>query len=83
MPVNPYYHRCMECRGRPVRIRTKDGRVHHGIVERVTPTHVYLRPMHRGLGGYGYGWGFGGFGLGFVSGIALGAIAAFSPLFFW
>ncbi|MEN1969475.1 hypothetical protein WMZ97_15540 [Lentibacillus sp. N15] len=91
MPVNPYYHQCMRCVGRPVQIRTRDGRIHRGVIDRVNNTHVYLRPMgNRNLGGFGYGYGgwgwgggWGGFGLGFASGIALTAIAAFSPLFFW
>lgn len=83
MVVNPFYHQCLQCIGKPARIRTVDGHIHHGIVERVNHTHVFLRPMrNRNLGRFGYG-GWGGWGLGFASGIALAAIAAFSPLFFW
>lgn len=86
MSVNPYYHQCLQCIGRPAKIRTRDGRIHCGVVEQVNHTHVFLRPMrNRNLGGFGYGyggWGGGGWGLGFVSGIALAAIVAFSPLFF-
>jgi hypothetical protein len=67
--------------GRGVQIRLHDGRVHRGIIERVTPSRVYLRPFGntRNFGGYGYGF-FGGFATGF----AFGAIAslAFIP-FFW
>ncbi|MBT2217786.1 hypothetical protein KK120_18400 [Virgibacillus dakarensis] len=90
MSVNPYYHQCLRCVGRPVRIRTRDGRVHHGVVSRVSNSHVYLRPMgNRNFGGFGYGYGgYGGYGgwgwgWGFGAGIALAAIAALSPLFFW
>lgn len=74
--------------GRPVRIRTMDGNDHHGIITRVSPTHVYLRPMPpRNVGGrFGYGYGlWWGFGLGFGIGIALGAIVgiALVPWGWW
>lgn len=83
--------------GRPVQIRTHDGTIHRGIIQRVDRRNVYLSPMGRpGLGGYGYGFGgfgaVGGFGVGgfgyrpgFGAGIALGAIAtlALVPFLFW
>lgn len=80
-----YYGMCQRYQGRAVEIRTRDGRVHRGIIHRVTPNRVFLQPMRRtrNLGGfgYGYGWGWGGFGLG----IALGAIAGIALLgaFWW
>lgn len=68
--------------GRPVEIRTRDGRVHRGIITHVDNHRVYLRPLGGGRGyGWGWGWGWGGFGLG----IALGAIGTLAvlPWFFW
>lgn len=84
MSCNHYYNLCKKGVGRAVTIRTVDGRVHHGVISHVTPTHVYLRPLGRNLGGLGYGY-YGGWGWGFGAGIALGAIAtlAFLPFFFW
>lgn len=88
-----YYQMCRGGIGRPVRITMRDGRVHTGIIDRVTPSRVYLRPMGGGRGGrrqYG-GFGYGGFaypywgwGWGFGAGLALGAIVglAFLP-WFW
>nr|WP_249310273.1 hypothetical protein [Bacillus sp. FJAT-49736] len=86
---------CQRGIGRPVEIRTKDGRIHRGIIHRVDNRMVYLRPLSgAGYGGYaypfygGYGypyWGGWGWGWGFGAGIALGAIGAlaFLPWFFW
>ncbi|WP_067839522.1 hypothetical protein [Amphibacillus sediminis] len=82
-----HYQYCCQNIGRPVLIRTVDGREHRGVISRVTNSHVYLTPLQareRGLGfgfyGYGYPWrpGFGW-------GVALGAIAtvALLPFFFW
>ncbi|MDQ0272307.1 hypothetical protein [Cytobacillus purgationiresistens] len=74
-----HYERCRGGIGRPVEVRMHDGRIHRGIIDRVSRDRVYLRPMGRNYGGYGYwGWGFG-------AGFAFGAIAtlAFLPLFFW
>ncbi|MCT2537776.1 hypothetical protein NC661_12500 [Aquibacillus koreensis] len=84
--MSRYYHDCKNNIGRPVKIVTRDGKVHRGMIERVNNTHVFLKPMSSNLGGYGYGfyrpWGFGA-GLGW--GVALGSIAtlAFLPFFFW
>ncbi|KRG11412.1 hypothetical protein [Lederbergia galactosidilytica] len=81
MSANHYYHACRGGVGRPVMIRTKDDQVHRGIIDRVSPNRVYLRPLGRSnYGGYGYGWGWG---WGFGWGVALGAIAtlAFIPFF--
>lgn len=80
-----YYHGlCNKYRGRAVEIRTRDGRVHRGIIHHVSGNRVYLQPLRRGrnLGGFGYGY-YGGWGFG--AGIALGAIAglALLPFFFW
>lgn len=60
-----------------------DGRIHRGIISRVSPHKVYLRPFPpRRYGGFAYGWYYpSGFGSGFVFGLAFGAIAslAFIP----
>ncbi|MBE3595964.1 MAG: hypothetical protein IMW86_02860 [Hydrogenibacillus sp.] len=43
--------------GRPVWVLTKDRRRYYGVVHRVTPTHLYLRPIHTppsGVSPYGY-----------------------------
>ncbi|MGY0694884.1 hypothetical protein ACW2QC_19300 [Virgibacillus sp. FSP13] len=91
MAASPIYRQCLGCVGRPVGIRTKDGRMHRGVVTRVSNSHVFLRPLEgRNLGGFGYGFGgyggyggYGGWGWGAGWGIALATIAALSPLFFW
>ena len=78
-----YHAMCHRYTGRAVEIRTRDGRVHRGIIHRVTPNMVYLQPLRRprNLGGYRYGYGWGGFGLG----VALGAIAGIALIgaFWW
>ncbi|EKN64538.1 hypothetical protein M670_01573 [Schinkia azotoformans MEV2011] len=85
MSVGHYHALCNRHMGKAVEIRTHDGRIHRGIIHRVTANRVYLQPLGgpRNLGGFGYGfgWGWGGFGVG----IALGAIAglALIPWFFW
>ncbi|MDQ0214064.1 hypothetical protein J2S13_000459 [Oikeobacillus pervagus] len=91
MSVDHYRNMCQKHRGKHVRIQTRDGRVHEGIIQHVDQRRVYLRPMNRpvrnygGFGypgySYGYGWGWGGFGIG----LALGAIVgiAVAPFFFW
>lgn len=82
-----YYHMCRRGIGKPVEIRTRDGKIHRGVIHRVNNRMVYLRPLpQRNYGGYGYPYyGYSGWGWGFGWGIALGAIAAlaFIPLFFW
>jgi hypothetical protein len=87
MTMANYHGLCNKYRGRAVEIRTRDGRVHRGIIQRVTANRVYLQPLRRGrnLGGFGYGY-YGGYygGWGFGAGIALGAIAGLALLsFFW
>lgn len=83
---------CQRGIGRAAVIRTVDGRVHRGVIHRVTRDKVYLRPMGgrgpRGYGGFGYpyrpyGYGGWGFGWGLGIGIGLGVIAtlAFVPFF--
>ncbi|GGN64792.1 MULTISPECIES: hypothetical protein [Oceanobacillus] len=85
MSVEHYHKLCNQYMGRAVRIRTHDGRVHHGIIRHVDRRRVYLEPIrsNRNLGGFGYG--YYGYGYGFGFGIALGAIAgiALASLFFW
>lgn len=82
-----HYDLCQKYRGRAVQIRTVNGKVHNGIIHRVAPNRVYLRPLEntRSLGGYGYGYyrGYGGWGWGW--GLALASIAAIAllPFFFW
>ncbi|WP_428912520.1 hypothetical protein [Niallia sp. Krafla_26] len=81
MSIGYYHGLCNRYRGRAVEIRTRDGRVHRGIIHRVGGNRVYLRPLgpRRNLGGFGYGyWGWG-----FGAGIALGAIAGIALLGFW
>ncbi|MBB6453754.1 hypothetical protein HNQ94_002205 [Salirhabdus euzebyi] len=79
--MSPFYNQCCRHKGKAVAIRTREGRVHRGIIHRVSPTHVYLQPLpSRNLGGYGYGWGWGGYGWG----VALGTIVGLSLLpAFW
>jgi hypothetical protein len=89
-----YYNQCSKGIGRCVRIRTHTGDVHTGIIERVTPNKVYIRPLgrerrnyggfgfgYRGYGGYGPGWGWGWAGA--AVGVSIGLIAAlaFIPFF--
>ncbi|MFB1049787.1 hypothetical protein [Paraliobacillus sp. JSM ZJ581] len=87
MLMSRYYNLCNKNIGRPVQIRTKDGREHRGVIHRVNNSHVFLQPMPSNLGGYGYGyWGpYWGPRPGFGWGVALGSIAtlALLPLFFW
>jgi hypothetical protein len=85
MTLAHYHGLCNRYRGRAVEIRTRDGRVHRGIIHRVTGNRVYLQPLGRGRNLGGFRYGYGGFGWGFGWGIALGAIAglALIPFFFW
>ncbi len=95
MSVGHYYDLCHRYRGRAVEIRTRDGRIHRGIIQGVDRRHVYMRPLGRkGLGGYGsgfyagggYRYGYGSYGSrGFGFGVALGSIVtlALLPFFFW
>lgn len=89
MSGSHYFNVCRNGIGRPVEIRCHNGRVHRGIIERVSPNRVYLRPIGRrpnyggyGYVGYGYGYGYGGWGFGW--GVAIGTIAAlaFIPFLF-
>ncbi|RLL44881.1 hypothetical protein D8M04_08340 [Oceanobacillus piezotolerans] len=87
MSVGHYHTLCNRYRGRAVEIRTRDGRVHRGIIRHVDNRRVYLRPLGggRNIRGFGYGY-YGGYGYGgFGFGVALGAIAtlALVPFFFW
>lgn len=85
MSVQHYHGLCHRYMGRAVEIRTRDGRIHRGVIRRVTGNRVYIQPIgrRRNLGGYGYGyygyggWGWYGIGLGFITGLVLGS------LFFW
>ncbi|GKU82853.1 hypothetical protein [Niallia sp. NCCP-28] len=95
MAGNNYYSQCSKGIGKCVRITTHDGKVHTGIIDRVTSNKVYLRPIggnRRNYGGFGLGyyrggrgWG-GGWGWGWAGaawGLSLGLIAAlaFIPFF--
>ncbi|MFT8323152.1 MAG: hypothetical protein ABF649_19985 [Bacillus sp. (in: firmicutes)] len=89
--MSHYYNQCSNGIGKCVRIRTHDGNVHTGIIDRVTRNKVYIRPLggnRRNYGGFGYGypgygggWGWGWAGAAF--GVSLGLIAAlaFIPFF--
>ncbi|GAA0374694.1 hypothetical protein [Bacillus horti] len=46
-----YYHSCRRNVGRGVQFRTHDGRVHRGVITRVTPSHLYYRPYGAGITG--------------------------------
>ncbi|HLS10489.1 hypothetical protein [Lentibacillus sp.] len=88
MSVKYYYDLCCKYKGRPVKITTRDGKVHRGVIKNVDNHRVYLQPLHhRGsLGGFGYGfYGGYGYGPGLAYGIALGAIGTLAvlPFFFW
>jgi hypothetical protein len=96
MPIGHYHALCQNHKGKAVEIRTRDGKTHRGIIQRVSRSKVYLQPLGhpRSLGGFGYGYcgydgcGCGGYGCGyggFGFGLALGSIAtlALLPLFFW
>lgn len=81
MAAGRYYNMCRGAVGRAVEVRCVDGRVHRGIIDRVTPNRLYLRPLRGGYGYAGYGYGAWAFGWGF----AWGAIATlfFIPWFFF
>lgn len=86
MGYHNYYHKCRQGVGRPVEIRTSRGTVHRGIIHRVTPNRVYIRPFDGGgnLGGFGYGGFNAGFGWGAANGFAFGAITSLVFLaFLW
>ncbi|OCA87255.1 hypothetical protein [Pseudobacillus wudalianchiensis] len=89
MSIQRYHGLCQRYRGKAVEIRTRDGRVHRGIIQYANNQRVFIRPIRgtRNLGGYGYGgYGYGyGFGAGFGYGIALGAITGLVllPFFLW
>lgn len=85
MSIQKYHRLCQRGIGRAVEIRTRNGRVYRGVIDRVDESRVYLRRMsNRQLfGGFGYGWhgGYGrwggwGFGRAFVFGIAIGVITS-------
>jgi len=85
MSVEHFHGLCHRHMGRAVEIRTHDGRIHRGIIHRVSNDRVFLQPIGRprNLGGFGYGgWGWG---WGWGAGIALGFIASLAvlSLFFW
>lgn len=88
MSVKHFYGLCCKHRGKVVRLTDRAGRAHVGRIINVTPSHVYIQPIRRNLGGFGYGFfgpgfGFGGFHrpfavpLAFLTGLAVGG------LFFW
>ncbi|WP_010530323.1 hypothetical protein [Lentibacillus jeotgali] len=89
MSVRYYYELCCKYKGRPVKIATRDGVVHRGVIRDVDNHRVFIEPFgcQGNLGGFGYGfYGPGyGYGSGFGYGIALGAIGtlALLPFFYW
>lgn len=40
-----FYRLCCKYQGRPVEIRDRFGKVHREIIDRFTPTHVFIRPF--------------------------------------
>jgi len=89
MSLNYYHDLCTRYQGRAVKIRTRDGKVHCGIIDNVNRNQVFLRGSKgTRIGGFSYGYGgYGGYGRyrGFGVEIALGAIASLIllPFFFW
>lgn len=75
MSAKYFYGKCRNYMGRAVEIRTKDGRIHRGIIQHVDTRKVYLQPLGhaKGLGGFAYGfggyagWGWGGLALALLS----------------
>ena len=65
MSVEHYHGLCHRHMGRAVEIRTHDGRIHRGIIHRVSHNRVFLHPIGRprNLGGFGYGVGVGALAL--------------------
>lgn len=89
MSIDHFYQMCCRYRGRAVEIRTRDGRIHRGIIKNVNRRYVYIDPIGRSpsFGGFGYGFFGPGYGYrrGLGLGIALGAIGtiALLPFFYW
>jgi len=93
MSANNFYQQCSNGIGRCVRIRLHNGAEHTGIIERVSPNRVYIRPIggnRRNYGGFGFGYRRGGYGPGWgwgwgaaAVGFSIGLIAAlaFIPFF--
>lgn len=46
--VEEAYYNCMRCKNRSVRILTRDGRVHEGVITGVDRNNVYLRTGQQG-----------------------------------
>ncbi|WP_066188631.1 MULTISPECIES: hypothetical protein [Gracilibacillus] len=85
-----HYDFCKRNIGSPVKIVTRNGEIHRGVIRHVNQSQVFIDSRRRPSGIGGYGIGFfgpysGGYGSGLGLGIALGAIAsiAFLPFFFW
>ncbi|MEC0345284.1 MULTISPECIES: hypothetical protein [Peribacillus] len=86
MGYHNYYLKCRQGVGRPVEIGTKQRNRHRGIIHRVTPNRVHIRPLGDvgNLGGFGYGGFNAGYGWGAANGFAFGAIASLVFLaFLW
>lgn len=90
MSIGHYRKLCHRYRGRAVEIRTRDGKVHRGIISHVDNHKVYIHPLsrRRDFGGYGSGFfgpGFFGRRRSFALGVALGAITTLVllPFFFF
>ncbi|KAB7671145.1 hypothetical protein [Bacillus sp. B1-b2] len=93
MSSNGFYNQCSRGVGKCVRIRLQNGQTHMGVIDRVTPSKVYIRPIggnRRNYGGFGYGYRRGGYGPGYgfgwggaAVGFSLGLIIAlaFIPFF--
>lgn len=85
MTAQSHYHFCNRNIGKPVRIVEKGGRVHLGVIERVNPNYVFIKPLRGpgGPGGLAWGWWGPGLGVGLAFGVALGAIATIGFWGFW
>lgn len=90
MSTNRYYDQCVHGMGRCVRIKTHDGNIHTGIIQKVSRNKVFILPLQNrknNYGGFGYyrgygpgaGWGWGAAAIGFSFGLI--AALVFLPFF--
>ncbi|ENH98186.1 hypothetical protein J416_01789 [Gracilibacillus halophilus YIM-C55.5] len=47
-----HYDMCCKNIGRPAKIVTHDGKMHKGVIKRVTPSRVFIEPLGASPGGY-------------------------------
>lgn len=92
MSANRYYDMCCNRVGERVRVECRDGKIHHGYIDRMNRDHLFLRPIDGARGGGGidgpggpglFYWGGWGFGAGAVFGLAWGTIIGLSFAGLW